>query len=242
VNRLNAEFRFATKFDRLKAFQTFANGAYQSKFRELLGGSWLALRDVLYNKKSPSALSMDLRVNLLYADDDFDLATRRLLARVITRDYPERFQHFRKAHPNETEPERLDRFKKWYLDMADKMQKEGVIGGVQAVDTATGAHAHLPPGQGILPVVEAVTNLKKKGFKGFIVSEGHEEEGFGAGRIVTETWRAFGAHAGYNVYNHPVRWSDVSNTHWGYAAPPNYIVGAYAPSNEWKLWSEVPFE
>ncbi len=152
------------------------------------------------------------------------------------------FQHFRKAHPNETEPERLDRFKKWYLDMADKMQKEGVIGGVQAVDTATGAHAHLPPGQGILPVVEAVTNLKKKGFKGFIVSEGHEEEGFGAGRIVTETWRAFGAHAGYNVYNHPVRWSDVSNTHWGYAAPPNYIVGAYAPSNEWKLWSEVPFE
>ena len=30
--------------------------------------------------------------------------------------------------------------------------------------------------------------------------------------------------------------------HFGYGAPSNYIVGAYAPSNEWKLWSEVPFE
>jgi cell division protein FtsW (lipid II flippase) len=28
----------------------------------------------------------------------------------------------------------------------------------------------------------------------------------------------------------------------GYRAPPNYIVGGYAPSNEWKLWSEVPLE
>ncbi len=126
--RPNDEFRFATKFDRFKAFQTVANGAYNYKFRELLGGSWQALRDVLYNKKSPSALPMDLRVNLLYADDDLDLTTRRLLARVITRDYPERFQHFRKG------------FDRDYL-AADSSLRQAIIARMQTFnETAADPH------------------------------------------------------------------------------------------------------
>ncbi len=40
----------------------------------------------------------------------------------------------------------------------------------------------------------------------------------------------------------PSNFSNIRMGHFGYAAPANYIVGAYAPSAEWKIWSEVPLE
>ncbi|MDO8661126.1 MAG: hypothetical protein Q7K43_04505, partial [Candidatus Woesearchaeota archaeon] len=107
------------------------------------------------------------------------------------------FQYF---HPKDDKgneishyDKRLELFNKWYLEQVEKMAKAKVIGSVQAVDSMGGAHAHLPAGQGIFPVVEAVKILKKKGdFNGFVISEGHEEEGYGPGRILSKTWEAFG--------------------------------------------------
>lgn len=154
-------------------------------------------------------------------------------------------RHFKKNHPQETEEERMGRFKKWFLDMTEKMQEEGVIGSVQAVDSATGAHGHLPPGQGIFPVVEAVEKLREKGFQGFIVSEGHEEEQFGKGRILLQTWKAFGADISDSYFAAApgrTRWNDVSEKYFGHANPPPYIVGSYSPSEDWVFWSGVPLE
>ncbi|MFH1064199.1 MAG: hypothetical protein V1729_03910 [Candidatus Woesearchaeota archaeon] len=151
--------------------------------------------------------------------------------------------HFKKEH-QESEEHRLKRFNKWYMEMVDKMQEAGVIGSVQAVDSASGAHGHLPPGQGIFPVVEAVDLLKSKGFTGFVVSEGHEEEQFGRGRILLQTWRAFGADItdSYFAPGAQTRWSDVSESYFGHANPPPYIVGQYRPSDDWVFWSGVPLE
>ena len=150
--------------------------------------------------------------------------------------------HFKKDHPQETEEQRRARFKDWYMDMVAKMQKEGVIGSIQAVDSASGAHGHLPAGQGILPVVEAVEYLKSHGFSGFIVSEGHEEEQFGRGRIMLQTWRAFGSDITGGYFAEPVRWGDVADTYFGHVNPPPYIVGEYRPSDDWVFWSGVPLE
>ena len=60
------------------------------------------------------------------------------------------------------EEKRLKKFNKWFMDQVDNMGKAGVVGSIQAVDSASGAHGHLPPGQGILPVKDAVIRLREK--------------------------------------------------------------------------------
>jgi len=96
-----------------------------------------------------------------------------------------------KRDKGESDINHTKRFNRWYLEMVDKLIQSDTVGSIQAVDSASGAHGHLPPGQGIFPIVESVERFKKNGFKGFIVSEGHEEEMFGHGRIMLETWNAF---------------------------------------------------
>jgi hypothetical protein len=78
--------------------------------------------------------------------------------------------------------------------------------------------------------------LEKAGFKDFITEVGS----FNANTILTDTL----AELGSPVYalGRGISFGKVRNAHFGYAAPPNYIVGAYAPSNEFRLWSEVPLE
>ncbi|MEM4246751.1 MAG: hypothetical protein QXR48_04280 [Candidatus Woesearchaeota archaeon] len=152
-------------------------------------------------------------------------------------------------HPELPWDERVKKFNKWYTEqmewLADLNKKEQIIGGIQAVDSAGAGHGHLPPGQGILPVKKAIEILKQKGgFTGYITSEGHEEEKFGEGRILMKTWQHFDAPI-TSTYGHgmPVRrWGDIRESYFGRTYSPLYMFGAYAPSNEFKLWSEVPLE
>ncbi|RME77901.1 hypothetical protein D6774_02715 [Candidatus Woesearchaeota archaeon] len=150
---------------------------------------------------------------------------------------------------NAPHEKKLEAFNKWFMKEVDYMAKEGVIGSVQAVDSMSGAHSHLPPGQGVFPVVDAVVHLKKQGWEGPIVSEGHEEEGLTKGRIQLEAWRAFGADVGGGLGYHrhsgtqPELWTDVAGSYFGRTNPPNYIFGNYAPDpQEWVFWSGVPLE
>lgn len=145
--------------------------------------------------------------------------------------------------------ERLEKFNKWYKEQVEWLAKEhkkhDLIGGVQVVDSQSGAHGHLPPGQGVLPVVDAVKILQEKGgYTGYIVSEGHEEERFGQGRILTKAWQAFNSpiSTGYGPAVPAERWRNVQHGYFGKTYSPTFIFGAYAPSNEFKLWSEVPLE
>ncbi len=152
-------------------------------------------------------------------------------------------------HPEMPWDKRVKEFNKWYKEqiewLANINKKEQIIGGIQAVDSAGAAHGHLPPGQGILPVKEAVEILKQKGgFTGYITSEGHEEEKFGEGRILLKTWQHFNAplSSGYGPGMPVRRWGDIQHAYFGRTYSPMFMFGAYAPSNEFKLWSEVPLE
>jgi len=148
-----------------------------------------------------------------------------------------------KPQPGETEESRLKRFNKWYLSKVQDLAKSGLIGGIQLVDSASAAHGHLPPGQGIFPIKEAAKIFKDNNFTGYLVSEGHEEEAFGEGRILTKTWEALGSPVGGQYFSHPAQqWGQVQHSYFGRTYSPNFIIGAYSPSNEFKLWSEVPFE
>jgi len=153
-------------------------------------------------------------------------------------------EHFQTEKPWK---ERVANFEKWYMDQIDKLaevnKKEQIIGGVQAVDSMSGAHGHLPAGQGILPVVKAVQKLRENGYTGYITSEGHEEERFGEGRILLKAWEAFGSPIGGSNYLAPQqRWGEVHNAYFGRTYSPMQMFGAYSPSNDFTLWSNVPLE
>jgi len=151
------------------------------------------------------------------------------------------YNHF-KANPGESEDARLKRFNKWYLEQVDKISNAGVVGGIQVVDSHSGEHGHLPPGEGIFPVIEATKKFQQKGFKGFIVSEGHDEEAFGAGRIRTKLWERMGGKVGQGYFGQSAGWGHMAPSYFGRTYSPKFMFGSYVPSNDFKLWSEVPLE
>jgi len=152
--------------------------------------------------------------------------------------------------PVESENRRLELFNEWYLEQIDKLAKRhDTISAIQAVDAAGPDHSHLPPGQGIFPVKDAVERIVKAGFAGAIVSEGHEEDGrYGDARILTKAWEEFTVTTGQQYGARGTGgtpWGGPTGTFQGYFGriqSPTMMVGAYVPSNEFRLWSETPLE
>lgn len=146
------------------------------------------------------------------------------------------------AKPGETEEKRVKRFnEEFFIPQVKKLADSGVVAGIQLVDSGSASHGHLPPGQGIFPVIETAKIFNEKGFKGFMVSEGHDEEQFGQGRITSKMWEAAGAATGY-FQGKPTLWRDVQHAYFGKTYSPTFIFGAYVPSNDFRLWSEIPLE
>ena len=191
----------------------------------------------------------DHRLRSKYTDSQMqDLAKKHIQGVFDTSHLSMWYNHFPKQG-NESEEQRLNRFNKWYMDQMDKLASAGVVGSVQIVDSATGDHQHLPIGEGIFPTVDAVKRLKEKGFDGNIISEGHMYEDTEPGSTQFSLWNEFGAsigsHGGHfstakggNPFGNVYSGSGAA----GYRAPPNYIIGAYNPSNDWQLWSGTPLE
>jgi hypothetical protein len=152
-------------------------------------------------------------------------------------------EHF-VSKPGETKQDTDKRFQNWYLKQIEELADKDIIGHVHLVDSIGRGHEHLPPGQGNLPLKEAVKKLKERGFKGQIISEGFSEDQFEEGRQISEAWKW----AGSPVYSTrvgrfgPQSWPTMKDHWYGQTVPPTYIFGAYSPSNEWVLWSEVPME
>ncbi|MBW3004929.1 sugar phosphate isomerase/epimerase, partial [Candidatus Woesearchaeota archaeon] len=152
------------------------------------------------------------------------------------------FQHFKTELPWH---KRVEEFNKWYMEEIKELAKGDEVGSIQLVNSMSGAHGHLPPGQGIFPVVEAAKEFKKQGFKGFMVSEGHEEEAFNEGRILVETWRAFNApfESQYGPGAPARGWGDIEGRYLGYKQSPRQMFGSYVPPfGEYKPWTEIPLE
>jgi len=146
----------------------------------------------------------------------------------------------KRSHENEKQFN--DRFNTWYMDQIKKMDKAGIIGHLHIADGFGYGHANLPAGHGDMPILDAVTYLKKKGYEGAYLSEGYGD----ATRILREAWKTFGSpiygSSGPVRPGAPERWSDVQNSYFGRNQPPYYVFGGYSPSNDWTLWSEVPLE
>jgi len=233
-------------------------GSHPKEFIDLIEKSRKQMVKLLTEKELPDPMTGDKKKNLFYDEklspkDAEKKAQEHIKGLFDTSHMGMWLAHFKpivdkKTGTQETEEARLKRFNGWFTDrvkeLAELTKKKGLVGGIQLVDSMSAAHGHLPPGQGIFPVIETAEIFKKEGYKGFLVSEGHEEEKFGTGRIRTKTWQRAGAPIGGGYYASaaPLQWQQVQNGYFGKTYSPLFMFGSYAPSNEFKLWSEVPLE
>ncbi|MEM4240199.1 MAG: hypothetical protein QXM31_01630 [Candidatus Woesearchaeota archaeon] len=223
-------------------------GSHPQEFVDMIRGAREVMVKILTNDKEFEGKYKDygLRAPMSRSEAEEE-AKRHIKGTFDTSHMGMWLQNF---HPEMPWDKRVKEFTKWYKKqieaLAEINRKEQIIGAIQAVDSAGAGHGHLPAGQGILPVKEAVEILRQKGgFSGYITSEGHEEEKFGEGRITLKTWQHFNApiSSGYGPGPGPaMRWGDIRESYFGRTYSPLFMFGAYAPSNEFKLWSEVPLE
>jgi len=144
-------------------------------------------------------------------------------------------QHMERKE-GENDKEFDNRFNKWAMSEIKKLHKAGVLGHFHIADNFGYDDEHLTPGRGNAPIKEFVQMLEKEGYKDFVVEGGS----FNFQTALADSLSYFGS----PVYSLPTgqRFNQVHQAHFGYQAPPNYIVGAYSPTNEWSLWSQVPLE
>jgi hypothetical protein len=132
------------------------------------------------------------------------------------------------------------RFDKWAMEKLDMMHKKGVLGHFHLTDNFGFNDEHLTPGQGNAPIRKFVEFLEKQGYNDFIV----EQSGMNDATILGESWSYLGV-LGFKTGSRGQFGQRFTDMHWRHAggyAPPNYMVGAYVPSNEWTLWSGAPLE
>jgi hypothetical protein len=144
-------------------------------------------------------------------------------------------QHFQK-NEGESPAARDKRFNNWLLAETKKLAKDGIIGHIHLTDNFGYDDEHLTPGQGNVPMKEFIKAMEEAGLKDFIAEAGS----FNAASIMPDTWAMMGSPI-YGTTRAPT-FRSLHEQHFGYHNPSTYIVGAYAPSNEWRLWSEVPLE
>jgi hypothetical protein len=150
----------------------------------------------------------------------------------------------------ESELERKKRFDNWYLKQVKKMKDADIIGHVHAVDSFGYGDPHIPVGEGNLPVKTALEYLKEKGYTGTMMSEAHGQGKGGQGRQMLKTWANLGSPvSSSNVYGGGgtpgtgrTSFGDIHQSYFGHHRAPYTIFGAYAPSNDWTLWTQVPLE
>lgn len=144
--------------------------------------------------------------------------------------------YFKKKNENESEEETNKRFNEWMLKQTKKLLDDGYVGHVHVSDNYGFDDDHLSPGQGNTPIREFLKQAKEAGLDDVIVETGSFNP-------------MTGLYDTLEYINSPIygkgqaeRFKHARGRQSGQNNPGFFIAGAYAPSNEWKLWSDVPLE
>jgi hypothetical protein len=139
-------------------------------------------------------------------------------------------------------------FKEWYIKEFDKLAKQGYIGNIHLTDNFGFQDDHIAPGQGNAPIREIMQTLKKYGYDKAITVEPGADASTDLSDFhgLMKTWRYLGSPI-YGVgagggFQAPQTWGNVQYSYFGQNKPPYFVFGAYSPSNDWTLWSQVPLE
>jgi hypothetical protein len=147
--------------------------------------------------------------------------------------------------PNKTLGENDKAFDKWMLDKVEELAKKKIVGHLHLVDNYGYQDDHLAPGEGNTPVMDIVKIFKKHGYKGEMIVEPGADyttdvSGF---HSVMKTWKLFGSSIyGASGAAPKAQWGNVQYGSFGQTQPPYFTFGGYSPSEDWTLWSGVPFE
>ena len=156
-----------------------------------------------------------------------------------------------KQDPNKSIKKNDEEYDKWMIDMVGKMANENMVGHVHLDDNYGYNDVHLAPGEGNAPIVEMVKAIKNKtpgGYKGNLVVEPGADFNTDSGgfQSVMKAWKLFGSPisgvASASSMKQERTWGNVQYNHFGQNAPPYFTFGPYSPSEDWTLWSGVPFE
>ncbi len=149
--------------------------------------------------------------------------------------------------PRKTKEQNDDAFRRWVLDQVESLAREKMVGNVHLADNYGYHDDHLGPGQGNSPIREIMAIVKKYGYSKAITVEPGADASTDLSDFhgLMKTWRYFGSPVygmGFRGAGVPQSWADVQYSFFGQNKPPYYVFGAYAPSNDWTLWSAVPLE
>jgi sugar phosphate isomerase/epimerase len=140
------------------------------------------------------------------------------------------WKKFFKPEKGETEEEREKRFQKWLMKEVDKLNKEGIIGHIHLSDNFGYYDEHLTPGEGSVPLKEFVKKMKEAGYKDIMIAEPGAQAEQDMHEVMTGAW----AHLGTTPLYRTSRWTDIEDSYLGRTSAPYRIVGAYAPSDEYR--------
>jgi len=149
-----------------------------------------------------------------------------------------------KSKPGWTQEKKREEFNTWYMKQVKMLEENDIITNVHIADGSGYTDAALTPGQGSLPVAEAVEYLKKKydekGKKLNLNSEAYADPT----TILTGVWQAFGSpiYATQRPIPTGSMWSDVHQAYYGSTESPYFVYGEYSPSEEWAPWSGTKME
>jgi hypothetical protein len=136
------------------------------------------------------------------------------------------------------EPEKFD---KWVKRHVDDLMKNNIIGHVHLSDNFGYNDEHLEMGEGNTPLQDFFKSMKDADFKGTMVAEpGGQKKG-----ELHRAWSsalALGSSPVYRIDDSSRTWTDIQGSYFGRTSSPNFLVGDYAPSKDWTLWTEVPLE
>ena len=149
--------------------------------------------------------------------------------------------------PRKTKEQNDETFKIWALDQVESLAKDKMVGNVHLADNYGYHDEHLAPGQGNSPIREIMTILKKHGYDKAVTVEPGADATTDLSDFhgLMKTWNFFGSPVygmGFKGGAPSQSWGDIQHSYFGQVKPPYYVFGAYAPSNDWTLWSQVPLE
>ncbi|MBN2368450.1 hypothetical protein JXC34_05520 [Candidatus Woesearchaeota archaeon] len=149
-----------------------------------------------------------------------------------------------KSKEGESQESRDKRFNEWLLKKTKKLVDDGIVGHIHISDNFGFHDEHLTAGDGNAPIKDFVKQAKEAGLKEFIVESGS----FNPLTSLPDTWMHFdspvyGIHVpGFtpdswtdpSIGQSRAGWNNFYRSYFGRTEGPRYIVGEYAPSEEFK--------
>ena len=189
-------------------------GSHPAEYREAIDASRKKMVDFLKQKK--------------YSDAEADKLSKTHIKGTLDIGHLNLYRSYYKGKPED--------FNKWMLGEVKKLVDGGYVGHIHLSDNFGYDDQHLTPGQGNVPMKEFLKLVQDAGLDDIIVEPGS----YNVTSAMLDTMSLTKSPV-YGV-SRRARFNDVQHGHFGYNAPGFFIAGSYVPSNEWKLWSDVPLE